>query len=194
MADDTRVAKFIKFDEECACLQTDLNVPYEWSVTNKMTFNGDKFEQLVYVVSGDPVEFGYKTLNGSTINRTSKTTDLDVVMEDAAIFTDQIKEDAARAKQRLGWVLQVFTKRDYLPIMTMYIVQVTGTSATRVLLWCTGTIGMIKELEAVQDPLPSESEGKIAITIGGASNNWNSIRCSAEEKSMRYIRGKLSKV
>ena len=136
-----------------------------------MTFNGDKFEQLGYVVSGDPVEFGYKTLNGSTINRTSKTTDLDVVMEDAAIFTDQIKEDAARAKQRLGWVLRVFTKRDYLPIMTMYIVQVTGTSATRVLLWCTGTIGMIKEPEAVQDPLPSESEGKIAITIGGASNN-----------------------
>ena len=79
-ADDTRVTKSIKSDADCACLQTDLNSIYEWSVTNNMTFNGDKFELLRYVVSGEPVEFCYKTPNGSTINRTSKTTDLGLVM------------------------------------------------------------------------------------------------------------------
>ena len=51
-ADDTRV---IKSDAVCACLQTELNVIYKWSVTNNVTFNDDKFELLRYVLSGDPV-------------------------------------------------------------------------------------------------------------------------------------------
>ena len=45
-ADDTRVQRGIKSVQDCADLQADLNLIYQWAETVNMHFNSDKFECL----------------------------------------------------------------------------------------------------------------------------------------------------
>ena len=54
-----------------------------------------KFKLLRYTVSGEPIEFYYKTFDGLNIDRTSETTDLGVVILDIANFAEQITNVAA---------------------------------------------------------------------------------------------------
>ena len=47
-ADDTRVLREVKDEEDVEKLQADLNILYEWQKKNNMEFNGKKFEVLWY--------------------------------------------------------------------------------------------------------------------------------------------------
>ena len=119
-ADDKRVMKAIKSDIDCPRLQEDLAKIYEWSVSNNMKFNGDKFELVRYTVSGDPVPFQYETQDGTEIAKKHNVTDIGVVLSDSATFINQVGEVTARARQRMGWILRVFTTRDRSPMLTLY--------------------------------------------------------------------------
>ena len=45
-ADDTRIKKVIKTEDDTTKLQEYLNKLYDWQETNNMEFNGSKFEVL----------------------------------------------------------------------------------------------------------------------------------------------------
>ena len=45
-ADDTRIIRQIWSETDASCLQTDLELLYEWAKSNNMMFNGEKFECL----------------------------------------------------------------------------------------------------------------------------------------------------
>ena len=149
-ADDTRVTIPIKSEDDCCRMQADLDTIYEWAAVNNMEFNGCKFELLRYTVSGDPVEFIYKTMEGIDINRTMKTTDLGIVMSDSASFREQISVVATRARQRMGWILRVFITRERIPMLTLYRSLVLPLLEYCCALWSPGAIGMIRRLESVQ--------------------------------------------
>ena len=44
LADDTRILRGIKDEEDTQMLQNDLHKLYEWADTNNMKFNANKFE------------------------------------------------------------------------------------------------------------------------------------------------------
>ena len=75
----------------CAC-------GWYFSPLNNMMFNEEKFELLWYTMSGEPIEFYYKTPVGLNIDHTSKTPDVGVVILDTANFTEQISNVAVRAR------------------------------------------------------------------------------------------------
>ena len=47
-ADDTRVLREVKDEEDVEKLQADLDILYEWQKKNNMEFNGKKFEVMRY--------------------------------------------------------------------------------------------------------------------------------------------------
>ena len=56
-ADDTRVSKEIKNEDDQRKMQADLDVIYEWATNNKMKFNSDKFEKISYgEIAGLPIK------------------------------------------------------------------------------------------------------------------------------------------
>ena len=66
-ADDTRVSKAIRTEEDIKVLQRDLEKIYTWASTNNMSFNNEKFEILrygtnkilqenTYTAGNDPIE------------------------------------------------------------------------------------------------------------------------------------------
>ena len=52
-ADDTKVWRGVRSDEDCQLLQTDLQFIYDWADQVNMVFNSEKFEWLRYSVNPD---------------------------------------------------------------------------------------------------------------------------------------------
>ena len=149
-ADDTRVTKVIKSEEDCLYLQADLESIYEWSRINNMTFNSEKFELMRYSVHGCPIEYTYKTSKNTEIIGSTKTTDLGVIMSNSAAFTEQVSAAASRSRGRMGWILRVFATREQLPLMTLFRSLVLPLLEYCCQLWSPGTLGLIRQLEGVQ--------------------------------------------
>ena len=149
-ADDTRIIMPIKTETDCMNLQTDLNVLYDWAVSNNMVFNGEKFDLLRYVVSGAAVDFVYETNDRRPIDTKERVTDLGVMMSDSLKFDDHIQEVSTRGRQRVGWMLRVFQTRERVALMTLYRSLVLPILEYCCQLWSPHTVGMMRTLEAVQ--------------------------------------------
>ena len=68
-ADDTRISKVIKNQENLTELQEDLKTLYDWEKSNNMEFNGTKFEVLRCGPNRELKENEYKTPNEDNIDR-----------------------------------------------------------------------------------------------------------------------------
>ena len=73
-----------------------------------MTFNRGKFLLIRYNQQNDSVEFEYKTKDGSNINRTIGTKDLELFMSDDGRGHEQIRKSSLSGKKKAGWICRVF--------------------------------------------------------------------------------------
>ena len=184
-ADDTRIVKSIKTIEDCELLQRDLDEIYEWAKHTNMFFNGTKFVHLRYGAPGEAVAYNYRSSESSIVPENSETTDLGVIMTNTASFKDHIGLVAAKGRQRLGWILRVFMTRESAPLLTLYKALVLPILEYCCQLWCPTTIGMIRQLEAVQRTFTSRIAGLARLDY------WERLRAlklySLERRRERYI-------
>ena len=93
-ADDTRVNKMIKNEEDKVTLQKALDAIYEWARENKMKFNEMKFEQMTHGervgVSIEP----YKTASNEEIEVKISVKDLRLLASNGLLFRDHINKVA----------------------------------------------------------------------------------------------------
>ena len=119
-ADDTRVLKPIKDDEDRARLQNDLNLIYNWADRNKMKFNENKFERINYTPNRQQVSsHNYTTQNGDVIDTKTMTRDLGITMKDDATFSEHIAAIAKKGKRQAGWALRTFQSRNASLMLTL---------------------------------------------------------------------------
>lgn len=146
-----------------------------------MKFNGYKFEYMRYGV-GDRV---YHGPDGEPILRKGELRDLGVLMSDTARFDAHIKAVASRGRQQAGWVLRSFVTREVQPMMTLYKSTVLPLMEYCCQLWCPRTVGLIRDLEAVQRTYTSR------ITSLQNMNYWERLSAlnlySLERRRERYI-------
>jgi hypothetical protein len=111
-ADDSKICKRIRNREDGLQLQIDINKLYEWTNTNLMQFNCEKFEAL-RIGKNETLkkDIQYKTPEGTEINATSLAKDLGVHFNDKGTFSDHIKIKSKKAKQMVGYVLRTFLTR-----------------------------------------------------------------------------------
>ena len=112
-ADDTRLTKVIKKEEDLEKFQEDLDKIYKWAEENNMAFNGTKFELLRY---GHDEELktvtNYLTPEANDIIDVKEALrDLGIIMNDKATFTDHINKVCSQVKQKTGWILCTFQCR-----------------------------------------------------------------------------------
>ena len=117
-ADDTRATKFIATEDDMVTFQDDLEGLYSWQTENNMLFNGSKFEIIRYGKNETLKNTcNYLTPNAEDIiERKEVVRDLGIKVNENANFKDHINFVCCKVKQKAGWILRSFKKRD-LPFM-----------------------------------------------------------------------------
>ena len=87
-ADDTRLSRAVSGVRDASSLQTELEIIYQWSVENNMSFNGPKFEVVRYG-SDDVLKCttSYTGPDGSIIPDKDHVKDLGVTMSNDCSFS-----------------------------------------------------------------------------------------------------------
>jgi hypothetical protein len=126
-ADDTRITKAVKTEEEAALLQEDLETLYTWAIDNNMAFNGSKFEVLRFGKNQELKDnTNYLTPEAEDLIEVKDVLrDLGIMVNDKANFEDHIDKVCAQVNQKAGWILRTFTCRRtwFMKLMWKTLVQ-----------------------------------------------------------------------
>ena len=111
--DDAKVKSKIEKEEDVEALQVNLDTLYKWEETNKMKFNGSKFQLLRYgtneEIKNNAVYFtGHME---DIIDQFSSIRDLEVIMADDGRFDCHIEKVVKKVRQKIGWILRTFYTR-----------------------------------------------------------------------------------
>ena len=183
-ADDTRVFMRAKTGEQKEQLQKDLNSIYEWTTTNNMLFNGNKFEMLRYGDTQGVDVAEYLASDGTPIERKTLLCDLGVVMQETGTFEEQIKAMVSKARRQMGWVLRTFATREPAAMLTLYKATILPLLEYACQLWSPNTAGLIRMLEGVQRTFTARIAGLANL------NYWERLKrlalYSLERRRERY--------
>jgi hypothetical protein len=102
-ADDSKCFKSITNERDCRLLQTDIELLYEWSKSNLMTFNADKCKVLTISRAHNPIDFVY-TMNGTTLEKVTSFKDLGVTVDLTLSFKDHINSITSDTNRICGLI------------------------------------------------------------------------------------------
>ena len=105
-ADDTRITKVVKCEEDAEELQKDLESLYDWARENNMSFNTSKFEVLRFGRNLDiKNNTNYLTPEAEELIEVKEVLrDLGVIVNDKATFDDHVDKVCAKVNQKAGWI------------------------------------------------------------------------------------------
>ena len=150
-ADDTRVGHRIKEASDIIALQEDLKSIYDWSTTNNMKFNSEKFECVRY---GKRKEFhdntDYYSDLGTAIKPKDQINDLGVLLNKNCTFKDQIDDIVRTANKLCAWILRTFRTRSPKLMLLLWKSLVLSKVDYCSQLWSPTAKGDIQKLEMVQ--------------------------------------------
>ena len=132
-------------------LQGDLEKIYSWAKEYNMTFNNSKFELLRYGSNNTLKEStSYDSSDGSTAESKAHTKDVGVTMSSNGTFSEHISNTCEKARDICSWIIQTFSSRAPLLMITLWKSLVQPILDYFSQLWCPTQPGHIKELEEVQ--------------------------------------------
>ena len=100
-------------------MQTDLNNLYQWANNNKMKFNDDKFEHIIFTNHHYDNQSAYHTPAHLIIETKEIVTDLGVRVSSDAKFTSHILNMVKEAQRLSHWILRTFKTRDTYTMKTL---------------------------------------------------------------------------
>ena len=156
-ADDTKIWREIKSNNDCNILQKDIDTLYTWSKNNKMTFHPDKCKALsIYDFRPDfvkilPFPKQHYMLNNTNIDFSECERDQGVLVNSNLRWEDHHTKILTRAHQMLG-----FTKRtchfisDTRKRRSLYLSLVRSNFEHGSIIWRPVTETAISEFEQLQ--------------------------------------------
>ena len=189
-ADDTRIMKTIREDNDNTLLQEDLDHIYEWATTNKMKFNDRKFETINYQPGHrNEAYHNYTTESGSLIERKTEIRDLGIIMNNEASFAEHITAIAKKGKNLAGWALRTFQSRETNLMLTLLKVLIRPHLEYGCQVWNPHKACEIKLLESVQRSFTRKIDGTTVGTV--KMNYWERLQhlklYSLQRRRERYI-------
>ena len=126
-ADDTRITRVIKNEDDIEDFQNDLDKVFKWSSENNMVFNTTKFEVLKHGKNEDLKDnYNYFTPEyEDVIERKEILRDLGVMANDKANFEEHINKVCTSVTRKVGWILRSFSTRStsFMKLMWKQLVQ-----------------------------------------------------------------------
>ena len=159
-ADDTRATKSIKSAEDVKILQQELQILYQWTVSNNMKLNDTKFELLRYGSNTEIKNESYYTSpSGNKIEAKDFVKDFGVLMSNDCLFKEQIESVIEKAKNLISWILRTFNSRSIHTMITLYKSLVIPILEYCSVLWSPGAVGLIQRLEEIQKSFLKQING-----------------------------------
>ena len=185
-ADDTRIMKTIREENDKNLLQEDLNRIYRWANENEMKFNNNKFEMIDYQPGGgNEAHHVYRTEGDDPIERKTEIRDLGIIMNNEATFTDHITASAKKGRKLAGWALRTFQSREASLMLTLLKVLIRPHLEYGCQVWNPHLAREISLLECVQRDFTRKIEGTTEMDY------WERLRelnlYSLQRRRERYI-------
>ena len=174
-ADDSRLIKTVKGEDDVEALQKDLDAVIAWSEKNNMSLHRDKFELMTHrgmkisAAENEALEtmkelplaelvFRYET-DAGLIDPENDLRDLGVRVSADMRWKEHIGRIAESGRKKAAWVLSVFETREKLPMLTLYKSLVRSLLEYACPLWNPSSVTDIQTLEAVQRSYTKRIEG-----------------------------------
>ena len=149
-ADDTRLLRAIKSDQDIAILQDDLVCVYNWAITNNMKFNDSKFQYINFNCSKESIPRKYLDPSKNIINKTKQVQDLGITLSANCEFKAHINNVVKKCYKLSGWILRTFMSRDRMTMLTLWKALVLPRLDYCSQLWSPSKAGEINTLENIQ--------------------------------------------
>ena len=146
-ADDAKVYRVLKAEEDVDALQRDMKHLGDWSGKWLLTFNTEKCKTMHIGRSNQQADY---QLNGSTLGKTSQEKDLRLVVANDLKSSVHVTTVAAKANSRLGIInrnFSVLTKDILLPLYLSLVRPILDYGAKS---WSPHLVRDIQALERVQ--------------------------------------------
>ena len=189
-ADDTRIYSKIADVSDCDNLQYDLNMIYDWAITNNMFFNAQKFHYVSF--NTDPTGNKcnvYVNTKMDIIPHSSNVQDLGITMSSDCTFNVHINSLSKRCKNLTGWILRTFISRDKLTMLTLFKALVLSRLDYGSQLWSPHKICQINQIEKIQRAFTKHITGMydLPYTKRLKMLNLNSLHRRRERYCIIYL-------
>ena len=189
-ADDIRICSKIADVSDCDNLQYDLNMIYDWAITNNMFFNAQKFHYVSF--NTDPTENNcnvYVNPKMDIIPHSSNVQDLGITMSSDYKFNVHINSLSKRCKNLTGWILRTFISRDKLTMLTLFKALVLSRLDYGSQLWSPHKICQINQIEKIQRAFTKHITGMydLPYTKRLKMLNLNSLHRRRERYCIIYL-------
>ena len=158
-ADDTRVSKKVKCNEDKQQMQEDLRSIYDWAKDNKMEFNAKKFEQIIHGSSKDVSVEPYKSSSDDPITIKNTVKDLGVFATNDLLFEEHMKKTINSSRVVMGMLLRTFSTREKEPMLRMFNTYIKSKMEYCCIVWSPVSQKWIYELEKIQKSFTSKING-----------------------------------
>ena len=159
-ADETRVTKGIKAEEDAVNLQEDLFNIYQWSIQNNMQFNSIKFDLMRYGKDDDlKSSTAYISPEWELIEQKQNVKDLGITMSDDCSFKTHINNIIQSGKNMASWILRTFLTRDQTTMLTLFTSLVRPILEYSSVLWGPIGKGDIQRIEEIQQSFIRKIKG-----------------------------------
>ena len=149
-ADDTKVYKEVKSQDDGAAIQQDLHSLSSWSAASGLTFNEKKCKLQSITRKRKPISTSYE-VNGRTIQSCEEERDLGVLVACDLTWRAQVCHQAARANKSLGYIRRNARYiRSTSTRRTLYLGLVRAHLAYATQVWVPQAIELISKLEKIQ--------------------------------------------
>lgn len=134
-ADDKKIARAIKNDEDLTVLQEDVSKFYNWCKLNDLEINLNKCFHMSFSRNRNHKQFDI-IMNGTLIQKVEQVTDLGVILDPQLNFNLHIDHLVSKASKMLGFIKRS-TKdfQDSFAIKTLYTVYVRSVLEPACLVW-----------------------------------------------------------
>ena len=176
-ADDTRIWRVIRGEEDQEILQEELKKAYEWADYNNASFNCDKFEVARFrkgKFEDDPNPV-YRAYNDDTIDFQHHIKDLGVWMSANLTFDEHIRVITAKARRISGMVLRSFKSRKTAVMLPLLKSLVRSQVEYASPIWSPTLQWQVDMLEKIQETFTSkfqrfrEYDEELGITLCNTS-------------------------
>ncbi len=152
-ADDLKLFKTVRSEEDTQLLQSDLNTLVEWSKLNNLPFNTSKCHVMTYTRKHKSIYVDY-VINRDKITRVSEIRDLGVMLDTKLTFKNHVNYVVTKARRMLGFVIRNsfnFTRIETLQVLYQSLVRSQLEFAS--VVWNPTSAEAIKTIESVQKRL-----------------------------------------
>ena len=156
-ADDVKLHKLIRCDDDVKALQADIDSLVDWSRSWKLCLNPLKCHVITFTLRTSPILAAYRVEN-VVLERCSQVRDLGVILDSKLTFSSHVDATVTKAKRMLGLLIRSMQQSAlprrarfrFKPLLSVFYAHVRSIIEYGSVVWSGAAVTHLKRLERIQ--------------------------------------------